>query len=122
MFFDRRGGAFSGRLSPDHSANCVSVYIRSVDSLVAEGLPSPDVMKIDVEGGEGAVLEGSLETLRRADVLILCELHPDSPEGVERASAVLRSAGYETRMLSGRKIAGPLSQSETYHVVARWAC
>jgi FkbM family methyltransferase len=37
----------------------------TVDSLIAEGVPPPDLMKIDVEGTEHLVLEGATECLAR---------------------------------------------------------
>ena len=40
------------------AGDAVKVRVRSVDSLLQEGRPAPDVMKIDVEGWEAAVLDG----------------------------------------------------------------
>jgi FkbM family methyltransferase len=46
------------------------VPIRRLDSYVAElGLPSPDVLKIDVQGGEIAVLEGSGSLLQNVQLI-----------------------------------------------------
>jgi FkbM family methyltransferase len=53
--------------------------VLTVDALLATGVPSPDVMKVDVEGGELGVLRGAEELLRGPDcpVLIveLCRAH-----------------------------------------------
>ena len=38
--------------------------------------PKPDLMKIDVEGAEGLVLEGARELLSRTKPMLLLELHP----------------------------------------------
>lgn len=49
------------------------VTVRSLDSLQLERM---DLVKIDVEGYEGAVLEGALGTLARCQPTIFLELHP----------------------------------------------
>jgi FkbM family methyltransferase len=47
-----------------------------IDTLVGkEGEPEPDLLKIDVEGGELMVLQGGIELLRRKKPLILMEVH-----------------------------------------------
>jgi FkbM family methyltransferase len=60
------------------------VACRRLDSLVAEGLPEPDVIKIDVEGAEALLLRGAGGLLRGRGPHLLIELH-----GAEAARDVL---------------------------------
>ena len=60
------------------------VACRSLDSLAAEGLPRPDVIKVDVEGAEALLLRGARRLLREAGPSLLIELH-----GAELAREVL---------------------------------
>lgn len=54
----------------------IEVKVSCLDSLLAsEELPSPDLIKIDVEGAEAKVLLGAADTLRRLRPLLLIELH-----------------------------------------------
>lgn len=101
--FDRRGGAFSGRISSEPVGKHRTVAVRAIDSLVAEGWPVPHLIKIDVEGAEGEVLEGAIETLRNHQPVVICELHGFS-DGPKRARNVLESAGYEFRSIGGDHI------------------
>jgi len=56
---------------------------RSLDSLVAEGLPSPDHIKIDVDGLEHRVIKGMLETLQRPELkTVLIEINFDNPKNL----------------------------------------
>jgi FkbM family methyltransferase len=56
---------------------------RSLDSLVAEGLPSPDHIKIDVDGLEHRVIKGMLETLQRSELkTVLIEINFDNPKNL----------------------------------------
>ncbi len=131
MRFDRRGGAFSGRLvdSEDEigSDGVCEIQVRSIDSLLAGGMPPPSLIKIDVEGGEGLVLAGARETLRAHKPAVLCEMHPDNQVGVSRAFSALNEAGYICRSLEGSTngvadiVDGPLAMDRAYHVLARAA-
>jgi FkbM family methyltransferase len=57
---------------------------RRVDGLVADGLPVPHHIKIDVDGLEHRVIEGMLETLRQADLrTVLVEINFDNPRNLE---------------------------------------
>jgi hypothetical protein len=122
MTFDRRGGAFSGRLVAERNAafNAVEVQVRTLDGLIAEGLPAPTLIKIDVEGGEGSVLAGGRQLLARGRCAVLCEMHPgNNREGVYRAFAALKDADYQITVLGGGAIEEPLAARGTYHVLAR---
>jgi FkbM family methyltransferase len=54
-----------------------------VDTLVQEGLPVPDHIKIDVDGLEHRVIEGMLETLQRPELkTVLIEINFDNPKNL----------------------------------------
>jgi FkbM family methyltransferase len=95
-------GTMSGRLVDDAktAVNPFIVNVRSIDSLVEKGHPIPTLIKIDVEGGEGDVLEGAAETLRRHRPVVICEMHTWAADGVRRAEAALTSAGYKIEQIS----------------------
>jgi len=53
---------------------------RRVDTLIADGLPVPHHIKIDVDGLEHRVIAGMLETLRQPDLrTVLIEINFDNP-------------------------------------------
>ena len=55
-----------------------------VDTLIAEGLPVPDHIKIDVDGLEHRVIHGMLETLARPELkTVLIEINFDNPKNLE---------------------------------------
>jgi len=95
--FDRRGGAFSGRLvAAGHKGRIRDVPVRSLDSLTARScLRAPSLCKIDVEGAEADVLMGASGVLARDRPTILVEMHPDNPDGMRRAASTLWSAHYD---------------------------
>jgi len=98
--FDRRGGAFSGRLvrkndTYQQTLNLMPVDSVAIDRLIAEeSLPAPDIVKIDVEGNEGLVLEGMTQLLQSAAPIILCELHTHLGESSATTADLLLSHGY----------------------------
>lgn len=53
----------------------VTVPVRSIDGLIASGLPRPSVVKVDVEGAETQVLEGAASLLADRNGLWLIEVH-----------------------------------------------
>ena len=95
--FDRRGGAFSGRLVGGHSSyeptkNVTKVVTTSLDELVFDqGYPGPDIIKIDVEGNEGLVLSGMKKILRESPPIIICEMHSHLGDSVEAVEELLRA-------------------------------
>jgi FkbM family methyltransferase len=76
----------------------LSVPVIALDDEISAGaLPPPDVVKIDVEGAEIAVLEGMARTLAEHRPAIICELHDTHREFVEH----MRGAGYRVVNLEG---------------------
>jgi FkbM family methyltransferase len=47
----------------------------SLDDFVAQGHPAPNVIKIDVEGGECEVLKGARHIFSEANPTLICEVH-----------------------------------------------
>jgi FkbM family methyltransferase len=81
-------------------------------SLDSSGLPVPDLIKMDVEGAETAVLLGAQRTLREARPVLFVALHGD--EQRKTCSIILRDAGYSIHDLDGRRLSGALSVDEIY--------
>ena len=90
------------------TANLIEVETRTLDSAVAQGLPVPDLVKIDVEGGGMQVLRGARGVIRRAWPSVYIELHNE-----QEALAVkveLSDQGYCVETLSGKRIRDPLAE------------
>ncbi|MGO9315021.1 MAG: FkbM family methyltransferase [Syntrophobacteraceae bacterium] len=104
--FDRRGGSFSGRIIDSDvqytpTKNIVPMAIMSVDSLVRNGIADPpDLIKIDVEGFEGKVVQGMKEVLAKHAPVIVCELHGHLGDPSEVVYDALSSFGYSIFDLS----------------------
>jgi len=79
-------GKLVTRESREHvAAEHLKVRKCKLDTLVAMGgLSDPDVVKIDVEGAEAAVLDGAAEVLRRARPALLIELHSTNQAVADR--------------------------------------
>jgi FkbM family methyltransferase len=94
-----RNRGVSRLADPASSGRHFDVRATSVDRVTA-GCPSVDIVKIDVEGAEDAVLEGMREglTARRYRALVL-ELHPDllRARQIDPASCVARLLEYGYR-------------------------
>ena len=92
------GSPAEGRLSMGLSPKTESVETRLLDSVVYEdGLPKPDIIKIDVEGAEKMVLEGAIKTIKCRSPDIILESH-GKVEAKKTVSFLLRE-GYK---LSGK--------------------
>lgn len=64
---------------------------RTVDSLVADGLPVPHHIKIDVDGLENRVVAGMVETLKRPELkTVLIEINFDSSKNLDIISLMER--------------------------------
>jgi FkbM family methyltransferase len=83
----------------------------TLDSCIygTRGLPPPDIMKIDVEGAELEVLEGSRRTLDEFHPAIFLEVHGTQLHADCRA--LLSKMGYHIDEAYGQMIATPLHKS-----------
>lgn len=96
-------GVGSPELSPDHADGCIRVDVTTGDTLVESGnVPSPDVIKIDVEGAELNVLRGLEDTLSSRDCrVVYCEVHGDTNQNLSRrVGEMLRECGFAVDLVS----------------------
>jgi FkbM family methyltransferase len=74
----------------------IDVKCVSIDGVVAQGSPPPDVIKIDVEGAELEVLQGAEQTLRAHKPPLLLATHDVHVPGIDRKCAeFLKKLGYQ---------------------------
>jgi FkbM family methyltransferase len=87
-------GKATGSAGRDESySGTIEVPGITLDHFVYEqGYPPPDVIKMDIEGGETLALPGAARTLRKARPLIFLELHGES--AARTAWEELTAAGY----------------------------
>jgi len=84
----------------------VPIQIDTLDHLIAlHNLPSPDLIKIDVEGLELDVLYGMLETIHRCQPALFIEVHYHMPELTE----YLHSHQYRIYYIEGHISVDPLN-------------
>jgi len=71
-----------------------TVYVPSIslDAFAEQGNPLPDILKIDVEGGECEVLKGASRVFSQARPALFCEVH--RAESVEWITQWLAEKGY----------------------------
>lgn len=97
-------GAVGGGAHRINSRGNVSVSARRGEDLID---PSPDLVKIDVEGHEIKVIEGMGDKLSDCSTIYV-EAHPDNGVAVESVHESLWSQGFETAEIKGS------NRSETY--------
>jgi FkbM family methyltransferase len=95
---DHGGVCADGNMPPLGDGECISVTSVTLDGLVQKGYPAPDVIKVDVEGGECEVLKGGRELLSTAKITLICEIH--SNEAVSWIIGWLRERGYALQWLT----------------------
>lgn len=80
--------------------------------------PVPDFLKMDVEGEEGAVLDGAHELLAHRKTSICCEVH--SREAARSVIGTLERFGYKLTLLDGSKAKVPEEVvAGDFHILAR---
>ncbi len=93
--------ASSSEASPPESR--VDVPFKTLDSVVAsESIAAIRLIKIDVEGAEGRMLQGAKETIRRFKPHLVVELH--SPEQDLEVARVLTEWGYRLKRVEGPEL------------------
>lgn len=95
---DHGGISADGYSPPLADGECISVPSITFDSLMQEGYPTPDIVKIDVEGGECEVLKGGRELFSQAKPKLICEIH--SREAVNWIIDWLKHKDYAFRSLT----------------------
>jgi hypothetical protein len=97
----------------------ISVDVVALDDFIyRQGHRPPQVVKLDLEGGEGQALAGMRRLLREHPTCLLIEVH--GPRAAEEVVRELAAAGYRLhRMESGYAEIDPRQASLPRHVVAR---
>ncbi|NSW53044.1 MAG: FkbM family methyltransferase [Anaerolineae bacterium] len=87
-----------------HYESTIQVPGIALDTFVStQQLPKPDVIKMDIEGGEVLAIEGMRVTLTTHHPLLLIELH--GPESALAVGRVLKDCGYQAyRMENPAKV------------------
>ncbi|WP_245800544.1 FkbM family methyltransferase [Natrinema saccharevitans] len=85
----------------------IEVAMESGDSVIEQReLPTPTVLKIDVEGAEMSVLHGLQEAIQEHVRLIYLEVHPEKlpqfGDTVSEVEAFLENSGFDIEQLSER--------------------
>lgn len=80
------------------SQRSVEVPQRSIDSLLAEGMTPPAVLKLDTETTEPGILAGATECIAQHRPWILCEALPGRSE--EQLMAQMRPHGYTWHLIA----------------------
>lgn len=102
----------------DHPNN-ISVETVSIDDFVFQGKnPSPQLMKMDIEGGEVLALRGMLRLLKEARPMLLIELH--GKQAAEAAWQTLHGANYSLQFMRKGypRIENPQDLGKKNYVVA----
>jgi len=91
VLFDTHTGTGTGRLS---EGGDLSTSMVAIDDEVGSGrLPTPDLIKVDVEGSETLVLRGALGTLAKRLPDLILAVHSDKLE--KECRALLEPLGYQ---------------------------
>jgi FkbM family methyltransferase len=90
---------------------------RRIDTLIDEGLPVPEHIKIDVDGLEHRVIGGMLQTLRQPSLkTVLLEINFDNPKNLEIID-LIEAQGWRfswAQLRTHRKVRFTVDQIKTY--------
>jgi FkbM family methyltransferase len=87
------------------NASTISVRAVRLDDYIFEGWPTPQVLKIDVEGGAGAVIRGAQSLITQHRPTIYIELH--GPEEQRAVRELLITFRYKAETMSGSEVPDP---------------
>ena len=103
LYTDGAEGRSPSLVHQQDEKNAVEVATKTLDALVAEGsLPSPTILKLDIEGAEILALRGATQLLNgpAAPRSLFLEVHdtllPAFGSSADEVLDLVRSAGYET--------------------------
>ncbi len=88
--FDTGPDDYQGRVTQGDSL--LQVPVIGLDELLANGKPAPDLLKMDIEGGEFDALNGALGLLRLHKTIFLLSVHGSEQD--EKCKALLGREGY----------------------------
>lgn len=94
LSFDESHDPHTGRLA---ESGRLKVPVKNLDSLDTR---PPDLIKMDIEGAEGAALRGAVETLKSHRPTILLATHGETVKG--ECLSLLTSLGYSVSPVGGR--------------------
>ncbi len=112
--FVMHASTLEGYLAADGEASAACVRTETIDALVEGGMAPPDLMKIDVEGAEAAVIRGASRTIDAHRPLMLIEVH--SMEAGRGVAAALRCAYAFRDIATGNEVMEPVKPA---HYLAR---
>jgi FkbM family methyltransferase len=106
-YHDTAAGAAIHRLDATGGAYSQPVLVHAVDDLIERfGLAAPTLVKLDVDGGETAVLAGARRTLARPELRsLIVEVEDEQTEGV---LATLQEAGFRVVSRIDERAGSPL--------------
>lgn len=94
LAFDSAGGTGRGRLGTTHQAGQLEVEVVSLDAMHDQArLPSPDLIKMDVEGVEVEAMLGASRLIAQKRPKILLSVHGKAAKC--QSEAMLKKLGYE---------------------------
>ena len=91
------GHAHAQEIFDTDSKDCIEVGCTTLDDFARKN-PPPDLVKIDVEGCEADVFEGSEWLMKETRTAILCEVH--TPELGARIEEIVHRRNYDLQWLS----------------------
>ncbi|MFP4120923.1 FkbM family methyltransferase [Coleofasciculus sp.] len=108
--FEESSSSFQGHIS---SQGNLQVKTVSLDDLISKGeIPTPDYLKIDVEGAEMQVFSGAKSLLKNAHPTILLAIHGRDVH--HQCCQFLTSLGYQLQPIGGKSL------KETDELIAYW--